>query len=239
MVIRWNTTEQGGQKFCGKQTGWAYYQSFQLDLMGEEGEVLCDRERPRNTVISGNSKDNPQNCPKGSLDGSSEKVMLPKTWLKCLSINACSLRNKQKELQPTVQLENCEPTEIIEMWWDDSHDQNMMIEVGKKDRKGKRGRGVALYLKRYIECKELPLRNSHEQVESLWVKVRDWTSKGHLVDKAFLLQLQEVLCSQVHICWGISTTYLDVCWKSNTAACKQSSRHLELRITSWTRYCTK
>lgn len=92
-----------------------------------------------------------------------------------------------------MQLENCEPTEIIEMWWDDSHDQNMMIEVCKKDRKGRRGRGVALYLKRYIECKELPLRNSHEQVESLWVKVRDWTSKGHLVDKAFLLQLQEVL----------------------------------------------
>lgn len=66
MVIRWNTTEQVGQEFCGKQTGWAYYQSFQLDLMGEEDGVLCDREWPGNTVISGNSKDNPQNCPKGS-----------------------------------------------------------------------------------------------------------------------------------------------------------------------------
>ena len=59
----------------------------------------------------------------------------------------------------------------------------------------------------------LPLRNSQEQVEDLWIKIRDGTNKGNLmvsvyyrppdqgepVDKAFLLQLQEVLHLQSHI----------------------------------------
>jgi len=30
--------------------------------------------------------------------------------------------------------------------------------------------GVALYIKKWIDCEELSLRNSYEQVESLWVK---------------------------------------------------------------------
>lgn len=76
----------------------------------------------------------------------------------------------------------------------------------RRDRQGKRGGGVTLYIKRWIECEELPLKNSHKQVESLWVKIRDRTNKGHLmvgvyyrppdqgepVDVAILLQLEEV-----------------------------------------------
>ena len=80
-----------------------------------------------------------------------------------------------------MQLENYDLREVTEMWWDNSHDQSVTIESYKRDRQGRRGRGFALYLKRCIECGELPLRNSHEQVESLRVKVRDWTNKGHLV----------------------------------------------------------
>jgi len=80
-----------------------------------------------------------------------------------------------------VQLENYDLREVTEMWWDNSHDQSVTIESYKRDRQGRRGRGFALYLKWCIECGELPLRNSHEQVDSLRVKVRDWTNKGHLV----------------------------------------------------------
>lgn len=32
-----------------------------------------------------------------------------------------------------------------------------------------------------IDSEELPLSNSHEQVESLWVKIKDRTSKGQPV----------------------------------------------------------
>lgn len=59
------------------------------------------------------------------------------------------------------------------------------------------------------------------------------------MDKAFLLQLQELqelLCC-AHILLGDSTSWM--CAESNTVARKQSRRHLELKITSWTRYCTK
>jgi len=63
---------------------------------------------------------------------------------------------------------------------------------------------------------QLSLKNSHEQVESLWVRIRDQGSKGNLVagvyyrlpaeveptDKAFLLQLHEALGSQSLILLG-------------------------------------
>ena len=56
---------------------------------------------------------------------------------------------------------------------------------------------------------EFPLRKSQEQVDSLWVRIRDKINKGQLVigvyyrppdqgetvDEAFLLQMWETLCS--------------------------------------------
>jgi len=58
-----------------------------------------------------------------------------------------------------------------------------------------------------IRALELPLKNSHDQMESLLVKIRDQTKEEHLevrvyykppdqeelVDRVFLLQLQEAL----------------------------------------------
>lgn len=74
--------------------------------------------------------------------------------------------------------------------------------------------------KRWIECEELSLKNSHmgkNQIESLWVKISDQSNKenfmvgvcyrladqGEPVDEAFLLQLQEALClaGGLQLCW--------------------------------------
>ena len=41
----------------------------------------------------------------------------------------------------------------------------------RKDRQGRRGRGVALYIKKTLQSEELSLKNNHEQVESLWVRI--------------------------------------------------------------------
>lgn len=41
--------------------------------------------------------------------------------------------------------------------------------------------GVALHIKKWIDCEELPLRDSHDQIEILWVEIKDQTNKGHLV----------------------------------------------------------
>jgi len=43
----------------------------------------------------------------------------------------------------------------------------------RRDRRGRRGRGIALCVKKGIEYAELSLTNRHKQVESLWVRIRD------------------------------------------------------------------
>ena len=81
-------------------------------------------------------------------------------------------------------LENYVLVAITETWWDESHDWHTVIEgyrLFRMDRQGRRGGRVALYVRKWIGCKELCLRNSHDQVESLWVKIRDRSSKGQLV----------------------------------------------------------
>jgi len=92
-------------------------------------------------------------------------------------------------------------------------------------------------LKKFVIKKTL---QSEELVESLWVRIRERGNKGNLVagvyyrppdqeeltDEAFFLQLQEASRSQALILLG-DFSYPDICWKSNTASCRQSSRFLE------------
>ena len=42
---------------------------------------------------------------------------------------------------------------------------------------GRKVGGVAIYVKEWRDSKELLLRNSQEQVQSLWVRITDWTNK--------------------------------------------------------------
>jgi len=106
---------------------------------------------------------------------------------------------------------------------------------------GERGGGdIALYIKESIQCEELSLKNSHEQVESLWVRTKDQGNQGNLVagvyyrppnkgrpsDKAFFLHLRAALCSQSLILLGVFS-HPDICWKISTASCRQSKRFLE------------
>jgi len=100
--------------------------------------------------------------------------------------------------------------------------------------------GIALYIKKSIQCEELSLKNSHKPVESLWVRIRDGGNKGSLVvgvysrppdqgeptDEAFFLQLQEASCSQFLILLR-DFNHPDIYGKSNTASCRRSRRLLE------------
>ncbi|GAB0209348.1 hypothetical protein GRJ2_003400500 [Grus japonensis] len=105
---------------------------------------------------------------------------------------------------------------------------------------GKEEGGHTLYVKEWIDCTELYLKNSDEQVESLWVKIRGQDNKGNLmvgvyyrpsdqgepVDEAFLLELWEASCSQTLILLG-DFNHPDICWKSGTESFKRSRRVLE------------
>ena len=77
-------------------------------------------------------------------------------------------------------------------------------------------------------------------MESLWVKIKDRSSKGHLVagvccrppdqeeavDEAFLLQLQEVSRSWALVLMG-DFKHPDICWDSGVVGGRQSRRFLE------------
>ena len=102
--------------------------------------------------------------------------------MKYLYTNACSMGNKQEELEATVQLENYDLIAIMEMSWDESHKWNRGLQALQEGQAGKEvWRCCSLYVKKLRVCEEFPLRNSREQVESLWVKIKEWTKKGHLV----------------------------------------------------------
>lgn len=99
-------------------------------------------------------------------------------------------------------------------------------------------RGCPLCKKR-IDCTELSLKKSYEQVESLQIKIRGQATQENLmagarnlppnqddpVNEAFLLQLQEALHSQA-LTQLQDFCHLDTCWKSSTAGCKQLRRLL-------------
>lgn len=88
---------------------------------------------------------------------------------------------------------------------------------------GKEGE-ISLYVKKWIDCTELSLKNSNESLESLCVRIRDQTNKRNLVvsvyyrllgkregvDKVFLLQ--EGSCLQALMVLG-NFSHSDVYWK--------------------------
>ncbi|KAK4827189.1 hypothetical protein QYF61_015151 [Mycteria americana] len=89
----------------------------------------------------------------------------------------------------------------------------------RRDRWERRGRGVALYIKKWIECEELSLKNSHKQVERP-------PDQGEPTDETFFLQLWEASCSQSLVLLG-DVSHPDICGKSSTASSRQSRKLLQ------------
>ncbi|KAM7077755.1 LOW QUALITY PROTEIN: tetratricopeptide repeat protein 33-like [Ciconia maguari] len=90
--------------------------------------------------------------------------------LKCLYTNACSMRNKQEELEALAQSQSYDIIGISETWWDESCDWGAMMDgyrLFRRDRQGRRGGGVALYIREGLDCMALTVGNN--TVESLWV----------------------------------------------------------------------
>jgi len=61
--------------------------------------------------------------------------------LKCVYTNACSMGNKQEELEATVQQDGYDLVAITEMWWDNLHDWHAVMDgyrlsLGKTGQQG-------------------------------------------------------------------------------------------------------
>jgi len=134
--------------------------------------------------VSGANKKIPMKHLKGKKGCSAMKVTRPTAQVKFLYTNASSMGNKQEELEAIMLLESYDPIAITETWWDESHDWNVALDgyrLFRRDRQGKRGGGFALHIKKTLQNEELFLKNNHEQVESLWVRIGERGNKGNLV----------------------------------------------------------
>jgi len=146
--------------------------------------------------------------------------------------------DKWEELEAIVQLENCDIVAIMETWWDESHNWSAAMDGYKfvrRNRQGRRGGGVALYVRESLNC--LDLNGYDDRVECLWVRIRGKANKADIVvgvcyrppnwdgqaDGIFYMQLGEV--SQLLALVG-DFNLPDVCWKYHTAERKLYSLFL-------------
>ncbi|GAB0179366.1 hypothetical protein GRJ2_000401900 [Grus japonensis] len=110
----------------------------------------------------------------------------------------------------------------------------------RKDRQGKRGGGVALYVNDQLECMELHLGMDEEPTKSLWVRIKGKAGKGDIIvgvcyrpldqedqaNEALYRQIGAASHSKALVLMG-DFNHLDVCWRDTTAGHKQSRRFLE------------
>ena len=102
--------------------------------------------------------------------------------LKCIHTNACSMDNKQEELEAIVQQASYDLVAITETWWDRSHDWSVAMDgykLFRKDRQGRKGSGMALYVRECFDVTELMAGD--DKVESLWVKIRGRVDKADIL----------------------------------------------------------
>ena len=92
------------------------------------------------------------------------------------------MSNKQEELEAIVQQENYDIVAIVETWWDDSHNWIVAMDgykLFRRDRQGRRGGGVALYVRECFDC--LELNDGDDRVECLWVRIRGKANKADIM----------------------------------------------------------
>ncbi|KAK4818852.1 hypothetical protein QYF61_020071 [Mycteria americana] len=90
--------------------------------------------------------------------------------------------NKQDELEPLGSSQSYSIIGISEAWWNESHDWSTGMEgyrLFRRDGQGRRGGGVALYVRERFDCTALAV--SDDVVESLWVRIRGIENKGDIV----------------------------------------------------------
>lgn len=101
--------------------------------------------------------------------------------LKWTYTNAGSLDNKQEEPELRTQSETYDVIGITETWWENSHDWETTTDSYKlfqKDRKGRRGGRVVLYVKEKFKCMEASYGDHRNSIECLWIKIRGIITKG-------------------------------------------------------------
>lgn len=80
--------------------------------------------------------------------------------------------NKQEEMEAIVWQANCDIVTNAEIWWDHSHDWTAAMDAYKlirRDRQLRRGSGMALYIREYLNVVEIRVGNY--KVESFLIRI--------------------------------------------------------------------
>ena len=80
-----------------------------------------------------------------------------------------------------MQWENYDVVAITETWWDDLHNWSAAMDgykLFRRDRQGRRGGGVSLYVREHFNCLELD--DGDDRVECLWVRMRGKANKADI-----------------------------------------------------------
>jgi len=85
--------------------------------MSKDCKKSCRDEVGAPEVVGANKEVSVKH-PKGNKGCSSMKVTWPTAQRKCLYMSACSMGNKQEELETTVLLESYNLIACTETWWD-------------------------------------------------------------------------------------------------------------------------
>ncbi|PKU42802.1 rna-directed dna polymerase from mobile element jockey-like [Limosa lapponica baueri] len=210
-----------GEKGTRPGVNKTHGQSFKLEVKGEG-----DKTRPTGNEPGGKG-------PRTRLKSGAQ--------LKCIYANACSMGHKQEELEAIVRQDSYDVVAITETWWDDGHNWNAAMNVYKllrRNRQGRRGGGVALYIRECFDCIELDSRD--DEVKCLWIRMKGKASMGDFVlgvcyrppnqdeqvDEAFYKWLAEVSQSPALVLAG-DFNLPDICWKYYTAESWETRRFLE------------
>ena len=91
---------------------------------------------------------------------------------------------KREESETCARLQGYDLIGIMEMWWDGSYDWSVGMEgyrLFRKDRQGRRGGDVALYVNDQLECMELCLGMDEDPTKSRWVRIKGRTGRGDII----------------------------------------------------------
>ena len=162
--------------------------------------------------------------------------------LKCLYTNARSMGKKQEELALLLAVTSPDIVGITETWWDSSHDWAVSVKgyrLYRRDRIGRKGGGVALYIKEEYTSSLISKGVEGGHSEVLWVRVkgspgeRDLTvgvyyrppNQGEELDQEFLGQLTEAVRAKDVVIMG-DLNFPDICWEEQSAKSDRSRRFL-------------
>ncbi|PKU34425.1 toll-interacting protein [Limosa lapponica baueri] len=156
------------------------------------------------------------------------------------SMSVLAGKSASKVLQSVVSVEvgDADPCGSKDMRSSDRLVTTEGSQLFRRDRQGRRGGGVALYVRDNFEF--LEHNNVNDSVECVWVRIKEKARKADTImgvcyrppnqdveaDEIFYKQLAEVSRSLALVLVG-DFNFPDVCWKYNTAEREQSQRFLE------------